>query len=335
MRGKLSFISCSAAKYFCKEVVEYLKNTCPTDSIKEINTRTDAFANGEIKVVIEECVRGNDVYIIQCFQDNFNNRSVNDLLIEMITAIDAVRRSDAARITAILLPYPYARQEKQKAREAITSAIIAKILEDVGADSVMTIDIHAQAIAGNFRKAIFFNLHAVHAITDYFIKEHKEKLNNLIVVSPDIGGTARIDIYAKTLKTELAVIAKERDYKKVNVIKSMKLIGNVKDKDCLIVDDIVDTAGTITTAIPLLKEKGAKNIYVATSLAMLNGPAIEKLDQLYKKDMLKMVVGTDVIQRPNEFYNKYPWYKCVKMAPFFAKVIKGINHDESVGIYLV
>ncbi len=334
-RGRLSFIPCKSGRYFTEEIVKFLQDICPSDDIRMIKCKDEKFANGEVKVVLNECIRGDDVYVVQCLHDLDSGRSVNDLLMSLVTAIDAARRSDAARITAIAVPYPYARQEKQKAREAITAAIVSKLLEDVGADNVMTLDIHAPAIAGNFQKAIFFNLHAVYAITDYFVKEHKDITDNLIVVSPDIGGTARIDVYAKVLKTNMAIISKERDYKKVNEIKSMMLIGDVKDKDCLLVDDMVDTAGTIVGAVELLKNSGARNIYVACSLPLLSGPAIERLDDLYQKGLLKMLVGTDVIPRGSEFKLEHPWYKTVNMAPFFAKVIRGINNDESVGMYLV
>lgn len=329
MQRRLSIIACNSGRYFVNEMLATLLDIMPIDKFRLIKTKQVYFANGEVKTVIEEPIRGDDVYVVQCLEDPVSEKSLNDKLMALMTAIDAARRSDAHQVTAIVLPYPYARQDKQGAREPITASFLARFLEELGVDKVITLDVHAEATAGFFRKAIFFNLHASHALMRYVKKTFLPDLQDLVVVSPDAGGTKRAKFFAKTMRAKLAIVYKERDYSTVNKIEKTTLVGDVRDKHVLIVDDMVDTGGTVESVILMLKENGAKNIYFACSHALLNGQAIERLDYLYKKGYLKAVIATNTVFRGKQFSETYPWFHSVSIAPFVAKVIKNVNSGDS------
>lgn len=329
-RGKLGIIACSSGRYFAEKMLEKLGPICKEGECRIISTKESTFANGETKTVINEHIRGDDIYIVQCVDDPLSEKSINDLIMELITAVDAARRSDANYVTAVVFPFPYARQEKQASREAITASVLARTLEDTGADGVMTLDVHADAIAGFFRKAIFFNLYATHAIIRYFTKEFNIDPQDLVVVSPDAGGAKRARFYAKTIGSKLAIFNKERDYSKVNVVNKVTLIGDIKGKKhALVVDDMIDTGGTMCRVAEMLKDEGIENIYVACSYAFLHGKAVEKFSDLYKRGIIKAMIGTDVIYRGKEFEKEHPWYKAVSMAGFFANIIKKVNEEKS------
>ena len=329
-RGKLGIIACSSGKYFAEEILKSLGNICKPGECRLIDTKHSTFASGETKTVINEHIRGDDIYIVQCVDDPLSDKSTNDLFMELLTTVDAARRSDASHINAVVFPFPYSRQEKQGAREPITASIIVRTLEDTGATGIMTLDVHADAIGGFFRKAIFFNLHATHAIIRYFTKEFNIDSNDLVVVSPDAGGAKRARFYAKTIGSKLAIFNKERDYSKVNAVEKVTLIGDIKGKKhALIVDDMIDTGGTMCSVAEILKEKGIENIHMACSHALLHGKAVERFDDLYKRKIIKSVIGTDVIYRGQEFPKEHPWYKSVSMTSFFANVIKKVNEEKS------
>lgn len=329
-RGQLTLLACNSGKYCAEQMFDTLKLLRKkNDPFRIVPSTEVAFANGEVKVTIHEAIRGDDVYIIQCLEDPHAKNSVNDRLMALITAIDAARRSDAASVSALVLPYPYSRQDKQKTREAITAGVMAHIFEEIGADNVITLDVHAEAIAGFFRKATFFNLFPTHTLVRFLKKNFAKDMVNLTVVSPDVGGAVRARFYAKVLQAQLALVNKERDYSRASKVERVTLIGDVKDKNVLIVDDMIDTGGTVHSVARLVREKGAKNIYFACTYAMFHGPAIERLEQLYKGGMLTGLIATDAIYRDEHFRKKYPWYYAVPIAPFFAKVINHINHQES------
>lgn len=329
-RGQLTLLACNSGKYFAEQMLNTLKTVRKrNDAFRLVPSTEVAFPNGEVKVTINEAIRGDDVYIVQALEDPLAKNSINDRLMALITAIDAARRSDAAYVSAILLPYPYSRQDKQKAREAITAGLVAYILENIGADNVLTLDVHAEAIAGFFRKATFFNVFPTHTIVRFLKKNFAKDMTNLTVVSPDVGGAVRARFYAKILHADLALINKERDYSSISRVEKVTLIGHVKDKNVLIVDDMVDTAGTMYSVAKLMKEKGAKNIYLATSYALLHGPALDRLRQLHHDGMMAAFIATDAVYRGEEFKKQQPWFYPVTIAPFFAKIINHINHLES------
>ena len=328
-RGKLSIIACESGKPFVKKILdEIIKKKV---EVKFISSSEVKFANSERKAVIKESIRGADVYIIQDVENSTNGCSVDENLRALKTAIDAVYRSDANHITAVIPVFPYARQDKQEGREGITAAAVAREIEDVNANQVITLDVHNEAIAGFFRKAKLENLHASKNIIDY-IKKNKDDfdLKNLVVMSPDVGGARRAKYYAKILGVNLILAYKDRNYNTPNSIETIQIIGDIKEKDVLIVDDMIDTAETLIKVVKKAKEKGAKKIYVACSLALFNGPAIERIKKAYEERYLTAVIGTDAVYHGDDFQEKNPWYKEVSVASYFAEVIIRLNQHKSI-----
>ncbi|HEY9844540.1 MAG TPA: ribose-phosphate pyrophosphokinase, partial [Candidatus Obscuribacterales bacterium] len=294
-RGRLSIISCDSGKAFSQRIVSHLNQLIGRHSDTCLRTSREVFfSNKEVKTVIEDNIRGDDVYIVQCMDDPLlrNERSVNDNLMALCTAIDAAYNSDADRITAIIPQYPYSRQERKKGRESITARQIAMFLECSGADRVITLDIHAEPIEGFFRKGHFENIHASRTIIDH-IRRRSSPIPDLTVVAPDVGSVERARFYSRELKADLAVVDKVRDYSRPSQIESVRLIGDVKDRNILITDDMIATGGTIVNATKLLRSKGAKDIYLVSSLPYFNGAAVEKLDVAFKEGLIKSVIGTD------------------------------------------
>jgi len=331
-RGKLGIMACDSGRPFAERVIEELKlmtdQKNDAGSAEIIKTKETKFANTELKTEIEESIRNRDIYIFQDVENRTNGLSVNDNFMALKTAIQSAKMADAHYITAVIPVFPYARQDKSKTREGITAAVVASELEDIGATRVITLDVHNEAIAGFFRKANLENLRASKDLIDY-IKE-KIGLKDLVIVAPDVGGAARANFYAKKLGVKLALIHKERDYSKASTIDSMSLIGEVKGKIAFVVDDLIDTGGTVVNAAKKLKEFGAKKIYFAASLAMLNGPAIERLDQAHKEGIITKVIGTNVIYHGEDLKKKHPWYEEVSLAKYFARVIYNINRGISI-----
>jgi len=331
-RGKLGIMACDSGKPFAEKVFDELKKIIQKENhvavSRIIQIKETKFSNGEIKTEIDESIRNQDVYIFQDVENKSSGLNVNDNIMALKTAIQAAKMADAQYVTAVIPAFPYARQDKPKTREGITAAMIARELEDAGATRVITLDVHNEAIAGFFRKANLENLRASKNLMNY-IKE-KLDLKDLVIVAPDAGGAARANFYAKNLGVKLALIHKERDYSKANAIDSMSLIGDVKGKNAFVVDDLIDTGGTVVNAAKKLKEFGAKKIYFAASLALLNSPALERLDQAYKEGIITKVIGTNVIYHGEDLKKKHPWYEEVSVAKYFAKVIYNINRGISI-----
>ena len=242
------------------------------------------FPDGETFVKIEENVRGEDVFIVQstCPPTNHN-------LMEMFIMIDAVRRASAMRITAVLPFYGYARQDrKDQPRVPITAKLVANLLVAAGANRILTIDLHAQQIQGFFDIPVD-HLYAAPVMYEYLRKKH---LADLVVVSPDVGGLKMAHAYSQVLEAGLAIVAKRR--KSATEVESMAVIGDIKGKNILLVDDLTETAGTLTAAAALLKKKGAKQIVACVSHAILNDVGIERL----RKSMIDELITTDTVQRP-------------------------------------
>ena len=242
------------------------------------------FPDGETFVKIEENVRGEDVFIVQstCPPTNHN-------LMEMFIMIDAVRRASASRITAVLPFYGYARQDrKDQPRVPITAKLVANLLVASGANRILTMDLHAQQIQGFFDIPVD-HLYAAPVMYEYLKKKH---LSDLVVVSPDVGGLKMAHAYSQTLEAGLAIVAKRR--KSATDVESMAVIGDIKNKNILLVDDLTETAGTLTAAAALLKKKGAKQILACVSHAILNDVGAERL----RKSVIDELITTDTVQRP-------------------------------------
>ena len=248
-------------------------------------TSVDRFSDGEIRINIEESIRGDEIFIIQS-----TSAPVNDNLMELLIMIDALRRASASTINVVMPYYGYARQDrKARSREPITAKLVADMLEKAGADRVIVLDLHAAQIQGFFDIPVD-HLMGAPLLADYFLKNGLEK--DAVVVSPDHGGVTRARKLAEFLKAPIAIIDKRRP--KANVAEIMNIIGSVDGKRCIIIDDMIDTAGTITLASQALMDAGAKEVYACATHPVLSGPAIERLD----KSPIKKIIVTDSIQLP-------------------------------------
>lgn len=197
-----------------------------------------------------------------------------------------------------------------------------------GADRVITLDIHAEAIQGFFNKARLEDLHASNTLLKY-IEKHIPT-DNLIVAAADVGGADKARFYSKKLHSDLVIVDKARDYSKASAVESMRLVGNVRNKNILIPDDMISTAGTVVNAAKLLKHHSAKDIYIACSLPFFNYPAIDRITEAYRAGDIKLVLGTDAVFWGNDFSKKNPWYVEISIAPLFAQVMYNINTKQSV-----
>ncbi|MFV4960523.1 ribose-phosphate diphosphokinase [Lactobacillus delbrueckii subsp. allosunkii] len=245
------------------------------------------FSDGEIQVDIDDSVRGKDVFLIQS-----TSAPVNDNLMELLIMIDAVRRASAASVNIVLPYYGYARQDrKTRAREPITAKLVADMIQAAGADRVLSLDLHAPQIQGFFDIPVD-NLMGAPLLADYFLSNHLEE--DAVVVSPDHGGVTRARKLAEFLGTSIAIVDKRRP--KANVAETMNIIGDVKGKRAILIDDMIDTAGTITLAAQALKDAGATEVYACATHAVLSGPAVDRLNN----SVIKSLVLTDSIQQPAE-----------------------------------
>lgn len=275
----------------------------------------DRFSDGEIQINIEESVRGDNVYVIQS-----TSAPVNDNLMELMIMIDALRRASANTINVVLPYYGYARQDrKARSREPITAKLVANMLQNSGVTRIVALDLHAAQIQGFFDIPVD-HLMGAPLLADYFINEGVAA--NAVVVSPDHGGVTRARALAEFLKAPIAIIDKRRP--RPNVAKIMNIIGDVKGKKCIMIDDMIDTAGTIFKGAQALMDAGAEEVYASATHAVLSGPAIERLDN----SPLKQVVVTDSIQLPDE--KQIDKIVQVSVAPLIGAAIKRINENRPV-----
>ncbi|MGL4523848.1 MAG: ribose-phosphate diphosphokinase [Bacilli bacterium] len=272
------------------------------------------FSDGEIQINIEESIRGCDVFVIQS-----TSYPVNEHIMELLILIDALKRASAAKINVVIPYYGYARQDrKARAREPITSKLVADLLETAGAHRVITLDLHAPQIQGFFDIPID-HLMGVPILGDYF---EKKNFSDVVIVSPDHGGVTRARKLADRLKAPIAIIDKRRP--RPNVSEVMNIVGNVEGKTCILIDDIIDTAGTITLAANALIESGAKDVYACCTHPVLSGPAIERIDQ----SKIKELVITNSIQLPEE--KRIAKIKELSVAPLLSEAIVRVYEDLSV-----
>lgn len=273
------------------------------------------FSDGEIRVEIGENVRGADVFVIQT-----GAAPVNDHLMELLVMIDAFKRASARRITAVMPYYCYARQDrKNKPRVPITARLVADLITRVGAHRIVTMDLHAGQIQGFFDVPVD-NLYASPILLPY-IKEHFGR--DVVIVSPDAGGVPRARAYAKLLKSGLAMIDKRRG--EPNQAEALNIIGEVEGKSAIILDDMVDTAGTLVEATRTLLEKGATAVCCCVTHAILSGPAIERIE---KSSLNKLIVTDTLATRPE--ISKCSKIKCVSSARLFAAAIRSIHNEDSI-----
>ncbi|PAF52702.1 ribose-phosphate pyrophosphokinase [Helicobacter sp. 13S00477-4] len=304
MRGFKIFTG-SAHPDFGKELAKHLDGVISKATVNR-------FSDGEINVQISESVRGKDVFIIQptCVP-------ANDSLMELLIMTDAFKRSSASSINAVIPYFGYARQDRKAApRVPITAKLVANLMQSAGIDRVITMDLHAGQIQGFFDVPVD-NLYGSIVFRDYI---RSKNLKSPIIASPDIGGVSRARYFADQLGMDLVIVDKKRE--KANVSEVMNIIGDVEDKDIILVDDMIDTAGTMCKAAEVLKAKGAKSVMALGTHPVLSGPAI---DRIQNSVLNEVVVSNSIPLR-----QKCSKITVLSVAPLFAEVIRRIYHNESV-----
>ena len=276
------------------------------------------FSDGEVSVSIKESVRGSDVFVVQS-----TSYPVNDNLMELLIMMDAFKRASAGRITAVIPYMGYARQDrKAKARDPISAKLVADLLTAAGADRVLSMDLHCPQIQGFFNVPVD-HLLGVPLLVPYFINKFKDIKDNTVVVSPDLGSVTRARNFAQRFEAPLAIVDKRRQ--KANVSEVMNIIGDVKDKDVILVDDMIDTAGTLCNAAKAIIEKGgAKSVTACATHGVLSGPAIERIQE----SVIKEIVLLDTIALPEE--KRIDKITVLPVAPTFAQAIQRIYNDTPI-----
>ena len=307
----IKIFTCNSNKSVAKQIADSL-------GIPVGKSEVTSFSDGEIAVSLHESVRGSECFIVQS-----TCAPVNDNIMELLIMIDAMKRASAARITAVIPYFGYARQDrKAKARDPISAKLVADIITSAGADRVLTMDLHAAQIQG------FFNIPVDHLVgapilANYFKNKIGDKPDDYVVVSPDLGSDTRARNFATRLGCSIAIIDKRRP--KANVCEVMSIIGDVKDKKVILVDDMIDTAGTLCNAAQACIERGgATEVYAGATHAVLSGPAIDRI----RDSVLKEVVLLDTIAVPEEKY--LDKFTTLPVAPVFAQAIERIYEDKPV-----
>ena len=293
----------------CKDIARNLK-------LKLVNTNIKRFPDNEIYVEINENIRGNSIFVVQS-----TSNPVNDNLMELLICIDALRRSSAKNITAVIPYFGYARQDRKVVpRTAISAKLVSNLITDAGANRILSVDLHAGQIQGFFDIPVD-NLFA----TPIFARHIKKniKTNNLICVAPDVGGVERARALSRRMNVGIAIIDKRRPTPGKSEV--MNIVGNVKHKICVIIDDIIDSGGTIVNAAKALKDKGAKEIYVYITHAVLSGSAVDKI----KESQIKKLIITDTIDNSKKIKISKK-IEVISFAPMISEAIKRISNSTSV-----
>ena len=306
---KLKVFACNSNPEMAEEIAVNLGTTL-------VKSCVGRFSDGEIRVQIHESIRGADVFVIQSL-----SRPAHDNIMELLIVIDALKRASARSITAVVPYYAYARQDrKAKPREPIAAKLLANLITAAGATRVLTIDLHAPQIQG------FFDIPVDHLKAAPILAQHLDArgLRGCVIVSPDVGGVTRARVIAEYLDATLAIVDKRRP--RPNVSEVMNIIGEVKGKPCVIVDDLVDTAGTIVQAAAALLDAGATEVRACCTHGVLSGPAIERL----KSSVIKELVITNTI--PVSAHDNIDKITVLSVAPLFAEAIRRIYEELSVSI---
>ncbi len=282
------------------------------------------FADGELYIQIQESVRGCDVFLVQP-----TNPPVNENLVELLIIIDALKRASAKSINVIMPYFGYARQDRKAAgREPITAKLVARMISEAGATRVLCLDLHSEQIIGFF-DTLVDHVHATPVLIDYI--KRFIGTDNLVIVSPDVGGVRRARAYAKKLEdAPIAIVDKRRNVEKQNVIEVMNIIGDVQGKTAILIDDIVDTAGTMCQAAQLLKEKGATKIFACATHGVLSGPAFERIEA---SPIEEFIITNSIPLAPVWIQSEK--MKQISVAPFLAEAIRRVYTGDSVsGLFI-
>lgn len=308
--GNIKIFACNSNRTLAEAIAKKI-------GLKLGDAEVEKFSDGEISVKINETIRGADVYIIQS-----TSYPVNDNLMELLIMIDAMKRASAARITAVMPYYGYARQDrKARARDPISAKLVANILTSAGANRVLTMDLHCAQIQGFFDIPVD-NLVGSPLLTGYYINKHGDELDEFVAVSPDLGSVTRTRRFAEKLNIPIAIIDKRRP--KANVSEIMNIIGDVEGKKVILIDDMIDTAGTITNAANALKDRGAKDVYACCTHAVLSGPAIKRIEDSAISELLVL----DTIELTED--KKCDKIVASSVADLFANAIKCIHEGASI-----
>lgn len=306
---KVKLFSLNSNRELAQEIADFMH-------IELSKCHVSKFSDGEVQVNIDETVRGHTVFVIQS-----TSNPVNDNYMELLIMIDALKRASAEHINIIMPYYGYSRQDRKAApRQPISAKLIADLLQVAGADRIMCLDLHAAQIQGFFDIPID-NFLALPIFADYFVKKN---LEDIVVVSPDHGGTTRAMKLATALNAPIAIVDKRRP--KPNVAEITSIVGEVKDKTCVIIDDMIDTAGTLSLVVKVIKERGAKAIYACATHAILSGNALDKL----AATPLDELVVTNSIRLSPEQKAKYPFIKQLSISELIARGIQNIIDDKPV-----
>ena len=305
------------AKIFaCTQSTEIGENIAKAYGVKLGKVIFHNFSDGEFQPSFEESIRGSRIFLIGSTQPSSDN------LMELLLMIDAAKRASARHITAVMPYFGWARQDrKDKPRVPIGAKLIAKLLETAGATRIITMDLHADQIQGFFEKPVDH----LYASTIFIPYLESLKLDNLTIASPDMGGSKRAYAYSKFLKSDVVICYKQR--KKANIISHMELIGNVEGKNVVLVDDMVDTAGTLTTAADLMMERGAKSVRAICTHPLLSGKAYERIEN----SKLKELIISDSIP----VKSKSKKIKVLSSANLFAEVMKNVHNNKSINPFFI
>lgn len=308
--GNIKIFACNSNRTLAGEIAKKLGLTLG-------NAEVETFSDGEISVKINETIRGADVFIIQS-----TSYPVNDSLMELLIMIDAMKRASAARITAVMPYYGYARQDrKARARDPISAKLVANLITTAGANRVLTMDLHCAQIQGFFDIPVD-NLVGSPLLTNYYISKYGKEIGDFVAVSPDLGSVTRTRKFAERLNIPLAIIDKRRP--RANVSEIMNIIGDVAGKKVILVDDMIDTAGTIANAANALKERGAIEVEACCTHGVLSGPAIKRIEDSAINELLVL----DTISLPQE--KQIEKIAVVSVANIFGDAIKRIHDGTSI-----
>lgn len=305
--SEIKILAGNSSKELAQKIADYI-------GVPLADCEVGTFSDGEISVNMNETVRGCDVFVVQS-----TNSPVNENLMELLIMIDALKRASAGRITAVIPYYGYARQDrKAKARDPITAKLVADLLQAAGADRVITMDLHANQIQGYFDIPVD-HLVGMPIIAKYFLDKN---LDDLCIVSPDHGSVTRARNLAEILNCPIAIVDKRRP--EPNKCEIMNIIGNIEGKNCIILDDMIDTAGTICNAANAIKDMGAKAVFAGATHAVLSGPAIERLEA----SAIEELVLLNTIQMPEDkIIDKMTF---LSVGPLFANAMAKIHKHESI-----
>ena len=321
-RAPLSLITCRSAQDLAQNIGREL-------GVAVTASEDVWFSSGEGKHVVGDNVRGHDVYVFQRTLAPNSGRSIYDNFMMALHAVDALKLADADRVTLVLPYLPGTRQDKRKLREGVSTGLFARMIEASGVSMVITVEPHNQALVAGYdpRKCVLESVHIVKAYAPFL---QANGLVGDVVASPDVGGLENARFYAQVLNRDLAALSKERDYSKTSVVVRSTVMGEVKDRDVLLVDDIVDTAGSVVAAVHALWEAGARGVVVACAHPVMSGPAWSRLTELHAEASARgvrfAVSGTNTVAHDNA----PDWYYSFSLAPLLTEVVRRVNTRGSL-----